>query len=343
MDTLLITGGCGFIGSNFIRYALGKHPGWHIVNLDKLTYAGNPDNLREIESDDRYTFIHGDICDRELVDNLFRERKISGVINFAAESHVDRSIMDATAFIETNVNGTMVLLDAARQYGIERFLQISTDEVYGELGDTGYFTETSPVQPNSPYAASKAGADLLVKSYYRTYGLPVMIARSSNNFGPYQYPEKMIPLMIILAMEDKPLPVYGDGMNVRDWLYVDDNCAAIDAIFAEGTAGEVYNAGGNMEIANVDLVKKLLEILGKPDELISFVTDRPGHDRRYALDNSKIERELGWQPGESFDDNLRETVLWYSENEDWWKKVLDKNEYKTYYQKMYTKQKEDVR
>jgi len=343
MNTILITGGCGFIGSNFIRYAFNQHDDWHIVNVDRLTYAGNPENLKDIESDARYTFIHGDICDKKLIGSVYREHKITGVINFAAESHVDRSIMDATVFFETNVKGTMVLLDAARQFGIERFLQISTDEVYGELGETGYFTEKSPLKPNSPYAASKASADLLVNTYYRTYSLPVLIVRSSNNYGPYQYPEKMIPLMIIRAMEGKQLPVYGDGTNVRDWLYVGDNCRAIDIIFKDGIAGEVYNVGGNMEITNINLVKKLLGILGKPESLISFVTDRPGHDRRYALDISKINEELKWESIGSFDNKLRETVQWYKDNAPWWKNVLNKNDYQDYYKKMYSKRKEEVR
>ena len=330
MKTILITGGCGFIGSNFIRYALRRHPNWRIVNIDKLTYAGNRDNLKDIEHDERYTFIQGDICDKQLVGQIFTDHKISGVINFAAESHVDRSIMDATAFIETNVKGTMILLDAARQYGVERFMQISTDEVYGELGETGVFTEESPLQPNSPYAASKASADLLVKSYIRTFSIPAIITRSTNNFGPYQYPEKLIPLMILNAEHDENLPVYGDGLNVRDWIYVEDNCAAIDNIFNEGNTGEIYNIGSGCELANIDVVRKILDVLGKPDTLIKFVKDRPGHDRRYALDNTKIIKETSWKPSRSFDERLTETIVWYKENDSWWRPLLtrDYNEYR---------------
>lgn len=318
---LLITGGAGFIGSNFIRYILREHPEWQVVNLDKLTYAGNLANLRDVEDNPRYRFVRGDIADRELVEKLFQEEKFDVVVNFAAESHVDRSILDSSPFIETNVKGVQVLLEAAREFEIRKFVQISTDEVYGSLGsDDPPFTEESPLLPNSPYSASKAAADLLCRAYFRTYGLPVVITRCSNNYGPYQFPEKLIPLMITNALEDKPLPVYGDGQNIRDWLFVEDNCRAIALVVEKGKPGEIYNIGGGEEKRNIDVVKAILRILGKPEGLITFVKDRPGHDRRYALDTGKIRREMGWQPTVSFEEGLTQTVKWYFENRSWWER-----------------------
>jgi dTDP-glucose 4,6-dehydratase len=330
MKTLLITGGCGFIGSNFIRYALGNHPDRHIVNLDKLTYAGNPNNLATIENDERYTFVHGDVCDAGLVDSLFKKHSISGVIHFAAETHVDRSILGAAAFIDTNIKGTMVMLDAVRRHEIERFIHISTDEVYGDLGAEGYFTESSPLHPNSPYAASKAGADLLVQSYVHTFKVPAIITRSSNNYGPYQFPEKLIPLMILNTLHDKKLPVYGDGSNVRDWIYVEDNCRAIDVLYEKGRLGEAYNIGAGAEMVNIDVVKIILSVLGKKEDLIEFVKDRPGHDRRYAMDITKIREETGWTPGIDFNSGIGDTIRWYRDNEAWWRPLLNKDfeEYK---------------
>jgi len=320
---LLVTGGAGFIGSNFIRYIIKKYPDYKIINLDKLTYAGNLDNLRDIENNFNYTFVKGDICDRKIVDEL--TKGVDAIVNFAAESHVDRSIIDASDFIRTNIDGTYNLLEATKRYNISRFIQISTDEVYGSIGK-GSFKEISPLNPSSPYAASKAAADMLVNSYWVTYHLPVIVARSSNNFGPYQYPEKIIPLFIINALEDKPLPLYGDGMNVRDWLYVIDNCEAIDLILHRGREGEIYNIGGGSELRNIDLTRMVLKILGKPESLIQSVKDRPGHDRRYSLDCSKIERELGWTPGFDFERALEETVKWYVDNQRWWKKLKEKRE-----------------
>jgi dTDP-glucose 4,6-dehydratase len=342
MKTLLITGGCGFIGSNFIRHMLSRHEDWHIVNLDKLTYAGNPVNLEDFSANDRYNFVKGDICHSNTVHDVFENHTIWGVVHFAAESHVDRSILNAAEFIDTNVKGTMVLLDVARRFGIERFIHISTDEVYGDLGDTGVFVEDSPLRPNSPYAASKAAADLLVQSYIHTHNFPAIIVRPSNNYGRYQYPEKLIPLMIINALQDKSLPVYGDGMNVRDWLYVEDTCSAIETIIDKGRIGEAYNVGGGTELPNLELVTKLLRILGKPESLIEFVEDRPGHDRRYALDCSKIENEMQWHPRSSFDTNLEITIRWYSDHPEWWN-VIMKKEYQQYYETQYTKRKREVR
>jgi dTDP-glucose 4,6-dehydratase len=334
MKSLLITGGCGFIGSNFIRYALLRHPELNILNLDKLTYAGNPENLTAVQNNSRYRFVKGDICNSELVDKLIEEHDVRIIVNFAAESHVDRSILSPEVFVETNVHGTLVLLEAARKYDIERFIQISTDEVYGELGETGYFTEETPVRPSSPYAASKAGADHLVQSYYRTYNTPVIITRSSNNFGPYQFPEKLIPLMILNAINDKPLPVYGDGLYVRDWIYVEDHCSAIDSVLSKGAVGEIYNIGAGNETTNISIVETILDILGKPRTLITYVKDRPGHDRRYATDYTKLKNETGWQPTVSFDAALHLTVEWYQNNKDWWNKILN-GEYRTYYSHMY--------
>lgn len=312
---ILVTGGCGFIGSNFIRYLFRKDPGVIITNLDKLTYAGNPKNLLDIEGERGYTFVRGDICDRKLVDELIAGG-FDAVINFAAESHVDRSITGPAEFIQTDVFGTFTLLESCRQHGVPRYLQVSTDEVYGSIED-GSFTEESPIAPNSPYSASKAGGDLLVRAYYKTYGFPALITRSSNNFGPYQYPEKLIPLFITNAMEDIRLPLYGDGMNVRDWLFVDDNCAAIGLVLSVGAPGEIYNIGGGQERTNMEITRGVLALLGKPESLIEYVTDRPGHDRRYSLDFGKV-AALGYEPRVDFEKMLEETVRWYVDNRAWW-------------------------
>ncbi|MCL6443390.1 MAG: dTDP-glucose 4,6-dehydratase [Alicyclobacillus sp.] len=317
---ILVTGGCGFIGSNFIINMMKKYPDYQIVNLDALTYAGNPDNLSDIERCPNYRFVHGDITDRSLVSRLFRQH-VDVVVNFAAESHVDRSIQWPDVFVQTNVFGTQVLLDAARRYGVERFVQVSTDEVYGSLGNTGQFTERSPLQPNSPYAASKAGADLLVRAYHETFGLPVNITRCSNNYGPRQFPEKLIPLMILHALNNQELPLYGDGLNVRDWLHVDDHCSALDLVIHNGLIGEVYNIGGNNERTNLQIVQMILAELGKPDSLISYVADRLGHDRRYGIDATKIRRDLGWQPTYDFATGIRQTIEWYLNHPRWWKKL----------------------
>jgi dTDP-glucose 4,6-dehydratase len=316
-----VTGGAGFIGSNFIRHIIKKYPQNEIINLDKLTYAGNLDNLKDIENNSNYTFVKGDICDRKIVNELSKD--VEAIINFAAQSHVDRSIIDASDFIKTNIDGTYNLLEAAKRYSISRFVQISTDECYGSIGK-GSFKETDSLSPNSPYAASKAAADMLVYSYWVTFNLPVIVVRSSNNFGPYQYPEKIISLFITNALENKHLPLYGDGMNVRDWLYVVDNCEAIDMVLHKGKEGEIYNIGGGNELKNIDLTRMVLNILGKPESLIQPVKDRPGHDRRYSLDCSKIERELGWTPRFDFERMLKETVKWYVDNQWWWRKLKDK-------------------
>ena len=318
---LLVTGGAGFIGSNFIRYIIKKYPQYKVINLDKLTYAGNLDNLKDIENNSNYTFVKGDICDRKIVDELSED--VEAIVNFAAQSHVDRSIVDASDFMRTNIDGTYNLLETTKRYNVSRFIQSSTDEVYGSIGK-GSSKETDPLSPSSPYAASKAAADMVVHSYRVTFNLPTIVARSSNNFGPYQYPEKIIPLFITNALEDKPLPLYGDGMNVRDWLYVIDNCEAIDLILHKGKEGEIYNIGGGNELKNIDLTRIVLKILGKPESLIQPVKDRPGHDRRYSLDCSKIERGLGWTPGFDFEKALEETVKWYVDNQWWWKKIKDK-------------------
>ncbi|HID11917.1 MAG TPA: dTDP-glucose 4,6-dehydratase [Candidatus Latescibacteria bacterium] len=338
---LLVTGGAGFIGSNFVRYVLGERPDWEVVNLDKLTYAGNLENLKDVEDHPRYRFVRGDIADRELMDHLFSEESFDAVANFAAESHVDRSILDPTPFLRTNVQGTQVLLEAARKYKVGRFLQVSTDEVYGSLGETGRFTEESPLLPNSPYAASKAAADLLCRAYHRTYGLPVVITRSSNNYGPYQLPEKLIPLMTLNALEGKPLPVYGKGENIRDWLYVEDNCRAIALVLQRGKDGEVYNIGGGQELRNIDVVERICELLacrigrdeGELKALITFVEDRPGHDFRYALSCDKV-RRLDWSPEVSFDLGLERTIDWYLKNWEWVGRVRS-GEYKEYYERIY--------
>ena len=317
---VLVTGGAGFIGSNFIRHVLSEHPDWEVINLDKVTYAGNPENLKDIESNPRYTFVKGDIADRKLVGELF-EQHLNALVNFAAESHVDRSILDSSPFIETNIMGTQVLLEGAKQYGVELFVQVSTDEVYGSLGARGKFSEQSPIVPNSPYSASKAAADLLCRAYYHTHALPIIITRSSNNYGPFQFPEKLIPLAITNILEDKTVPIYGDGMNVRDWIYVEDHCHAIDTVLQQGQPGEIYNIGGNNEKTNLELIKRVLTIMGKSESLITFVPDRPGHDRRYALDTTKIKRKLGWQPKTTFEEGLEKTVRWYEANESWWHKL----------------------
>jgi dTDP-glucose 4,6-dehydratase len=334
MTNLLITGGAGFIGSNFVRWILKNHPEYTIVNYDKLTYAGNLENLEDVEDNPRYHFEQGDICDVHAVERVFEKYSIDAVVNFAAESHVDRSILGVSVFVQTNVLGTQVLLDAAKKFSVEKFLQVSTDEVYGSLGESGKFTETTSLHPNSPYSASKASADLLAFSYEHTFGLPVIITRCSNNYGPYQFPEKLIPLMLANALNDKPLPVYGKGTNIRDWLHVHDHCSALDVVLHEGKIGEVYNIGGNNEWKNIDIVKLLLRILGKPESLISFVKDRPGHDLRYAIDASKIKNELDWSPQYTFETGLQETINWYLSNQDWWKRILS-GEYKNYYIQQY--------
>lgn len=341
---LLVTGGAGFIGSNFIRYSLQAHPDWEIVNLDRLTYAGNLANLEDVANAPRHKFVKGDIADREFVDRLFAEEKFDAVVNFAAESHVDRSILDASPFIETNVKGTQVLLEAARRYRVERFVQISTDEVYGSLGEEATFTEESPLLPNSPYAASKAAADLLCRAYHRAYGVPVIITRSSNNYGPYQFPEKLIPLMIRNALLGKELPVYGAGKQVRDWLYVEDNCRAIDLVLQKGKVGEIYNIGGGCEKRNIEVVKLICNYVAQETgrdmdslkKLITFVPDPRGaaHDFRYALDCTKIKAELGWTPSTGFEEGLKATVVWYIHNQEWVESVIT-GEYQAYYERMY--------
>jgi len=333
---ILVTGGCGFIGSNFVKYMLETHPDDKIINLDKLTYAGNLENLQDIENHANYYFFKGDICSRQDVETCVKKYDVEVIINFAAESHVDRSIMGPAVFIETNIAGTNVLLDVAKEASVKKFVQISTDEVYGSLGPTGKFIETTPLHPNSPYSASKASADLLTLAYHHTFGLPVVITRCSNNYGPYQFPEKLIPLMIANAIDNKPLPVYGDGLNVRDWLYVKDHCTAIDIVMRNGKIGEIYNIGGNNEWKNIDIVRLLLKILNKPESLIKFVKDRPGHDRRYAIDATKIENELGWKPSVTFEEGLRRTIDWYISNEKWWRRIIS-GEYQQYYEKLYGK------
>lgn len=327
---LLVTGGAGFIGSNFIRHVLGAHPEDSVVNLDKLTYAGNLQNVADVAGDPRYRFVHGDICDGKLVRDVLRG--VDAVINFAAESHVDRSLMEADAFLKTDVFGVFTLLEAARELGLARFVQISTDEVYGSLA-TGSAREGDPLRPSNPYSAAKAGADLLALSYWRTHRLPVVITRSSNNFGPYQHPEKVIPLFITNALDEQPLPLYGDGRNVRDWLYVLDNCEAIDLLLRRGADGEVYNVGGGHELENIALTREILGLTGKPAALVRRVTDRPGHDWRYSLDSTKV-RRLGWTPRHRFLDGLAATVGWYREHEAWWRS-LKSGAFATYYQQQY--------
>lgn len=330
---ILVTGGAGFIGSNFIRHLLTREADCAVVNLDKLTYAGNLENLADIEGDPRYRFVRGSICDVDLVEELLGEG-FDALVNLAAESHVDRSIQDARAFVDTNVLGTQTLLEACRRRRVPRMLQVSTDEVYGSIGPTGRYTEESPLSPNSPYAASKAAADILTAAYFRTYGLPVIVTRSSNNYGPYQFPEKVIPLFITNALAGEALPLYGDGLHVRDWLHVQDHCEALALILKKGRHGETYNIGGNCERANIDVARLILRAFGKPDSLIAHVTDRLGHDRRYALDSSKLERELGWRPRIPFEAGLQDTIHWYKGHEAWWQRVKA-GEYREYYQKTY--------
>ncbi len=335
MNKILVTGGAGFIGSNFIHYLLERYDNCHITNVDLLTYAGNLDNLINISNDPRYQFIKADIVDFNVISNLISQG-FDAIINFAAESHVDRSIEAPGIFVRTNVLGTQSLLEAARRYGVKKFVQVSTDEVYGSLGQEGYFTEAASLNPSSPYSASKTAADHLVLAYGHTFGLPVNVTRCSNNYGPYQFPEKLIPLMITNTLADKPLPVYGDGMNVRDWLHVNDHCCAIDIVMRKAKPGEIYNIGGNNERTNIDIVKTILRQLNKPESLIKFVQDRPGHDRRYAIDSSKIKQDLGWEPVYTFDCGMAETIEWYYTNVDWWKKIKS-GEYMNYYNRMYGK------
>lgn len=330
---LLVTGGAGFIGSNFIHYILSQHPDWEITNLDKLTYAGNLGNLEDVKDNPRYRFIKGDITDRKLIGSLL-QGGIDAIVNFAAESHVDRSILDASPFIETNIKGVQSLLEGARQYKLGRFIQVSTDEVYGSI-HSGKFTAESPLSPNSPYAASKAAADLLCHAYWKTYQLPVIITRCSNNLGPFQLPEKLIPLAVTNALENKPIPIYGAGLNIRDWIYVVDHCRALDFVLQKGKPGEIYNIAADQEKTNFELIHKLLDMMGKPQSLITFVADRPGHDRRYALDATKITRDLGWKPTYSFEEALTVTINWYLNHELWWRKVKS-GEYAKYYQRMYS-------
>ncbi len=334
---ILITGAAGFIGSNFVFHMLEAHPDYDIVGLDSLTYAGNLETLAPVMDNPRFKFVKIDITDKEAVDKLFAEENFDKVVNFAAESHVDRSIEDPGLFLRTNILGTQVLMDASIKNNVSRFHQVGTDEVYGDLPldrPDLFFVETMPLTASSPYSASKASADLLVMAYHRTYGLPVTISRCSNNYGPYQFPEKLIPLMIANALADKPLPVYGEGLNVRDWLYVEDHCRAIDLILENGRVGEVYNIGGHNEKANIEVVKIILAQLGKPESLITYVTDRKGHDQRYAIDPTKIHNELGWLPETKFEDGIRKTIQWYLDNEAWWKNIVS-GEYQQYYEKMY--------
>ena len=335
--TILVTGGAGFIGSNFVYYELAHYPEDRIVCIDKLTYAGNLANLKEALENDHFRFVRGDITDREAVEKLFAEEKPDIVVNFAAESHVDRSVEDPGLFLRTNILGTQTLMDACRKFGVKRYHQVSTDEVYGDLPldrPDLFFTETTPIHTSSPYSASKASADLLVLAYARTFKLPVSITRCSNNYGPYHFPEKLIPLMITRALADESLPVYGNGENVRDWLYVEDHCAAIDLVMRKGREGEIYNVGGHNERTNLQVVKTVLKELGKPESLITFVRDRPGHDQRYAIDPTKIHEELGWLPTTDFDTGMHRTVEWYLANQKWWKDILA-GEYQNYYQHMY--------
>jgi len=350
MKTVLVTGGAGFIGSNFVKLMLRKHPDYNIINLDTLTYAGNLENLSDVDTCSNYTFIKADIRDRETIDQIFKTQDIDCVVNFAAESHVDRSIEEPEVFLTANIIGTQVLLDTAKKYwkvnpddkycreykqGV-KFLQVSTDEVYGALGETGLFTEAMPLMPNSPYSASKASADMIVRAYNETFGMPMNITRCSNNYGPYQFPEKLIPLMINNCLKEKELPVYGDGMQIRDWLHVSDHCEAIDVVLHKGKDGEVYNIGGNNEKANIEIVKLIINALGKSEKLIKYVKDRPGHDRRYAIDNTKITTELGWEPKYTFEDGIKETIQWYLDNTEWIDNVVS-GDYAKYYDTMYSK------
>ncbi len=335
--TILVTGGAGFIGANYIYYLRKTHPEERIVCVDKLTYAGNYSTLVPLSDVPEFRFVQADICDREAMRALFAEERPGAVVNFAAESHVDRSIEDPGLFLRTNILGTGTLMDVCREFGVQRFHQVSTDEVYGDLPldrPDLLFTEETPIHTSSPYSSSKASADLLALAYHRTYGLPVTVSRCSNNYGPYQFPEKLIPLMILNALNDKPLPVYGEGLNVRDWLYVEDHCRAIDLIVRRGTVGEVYNVGGHNEMRNIDIVRLICRALGKPESLITYVTDRKGHDLRYAIDPAKIRRELGWQPETRFADGIRSCIAWYLENRAWWEPILS-GEYRNYYHRMY--------
>ncbi len=349
MKTILITGGAGFIGSNFVKLMLDKHPEYKIINIDALTYAGNIENLKEVSDNSNYVFIKADIRDREKIEEIFSLYDIDNVVNFAAESHVDRSIEEPEVFLTTNVIGTQTLLDVAKKYwkvnpedkycreykeGV-KFLQVSTDEVYGALGKTGMFVETMPLMPNSPYSASKASADMVVRAYHETFGMPINITRCSNNYGPYQFPEKLIPLMINNCLKEKDLPVYGDGMQVRDWLHVSDHCSAIDTVLHKGVDGEVYNIGGNNEKANIEIIKLIIKTLGKSEDLIKYVKDRPGHDRRYAIDNTKITTELGWEPVYTFEKGIKETIEWYLSNTEWFENIVSGN-YVKYYEEMYS-------
>jgi dTDP-glucose 4,6-dehydratase len=333
---ILVAGGAGFIGSNFIRYILGAHADASVVNVDKLTYAGNLANLADVAGDPRYRFHRADICDAAEVARIFAEEKPGAVVNFAAETHVDRSIDDPALFLRTNILGTQVLLDAARKAKVARYLQISTDEVYGSLGATGQFSEESPLAPNSPYAASKTSADLLVRAYGETFGLPVLVTRCSNNYGPYQFPEKLIPFFVTLLHEGKPVPVYGDGMNVRDWIHVEDHSRAVDAVLRRGRPGEIYNVGGGNERTNIEITKLLIAAMGKDERSMKFVPDRPGHDRRYAIDDAKIRAELGVVPRVPFEEGLRATVRWYIDNEPWWRAVQS-GEYQSFYDRWYVR------
>ncbi|MCR4688525.1 MAG: dTDP-glucose 4,6-dehydratase [Saccharofermentans sp.] len=341
---IIVTGGAGFIGSNFVFHMLKEHPDYRIICLDKLTYAGNLSTLESVMDNPNFRFCKADICDKEAVEKLFEEEKPDIVVNFAAESHVDRSIENPQIFLETNILGTSVLMDACRKYGNIRYHQVSTDEVYGDLPldrPDLFFTEETPIHTSSPYSSSKAGADLLVLAYHRTYGLPVTISRCSNNYGPYHFPEKLIPLMIANALADKPLPVYGEGLNVRDWLYVEDHCRAIDLIIHNGKIGEVYNVGGHNEMKNIDIVKLICKHLGKPESLIVHVEDRKGHDMRYAIDPTKIHNELGWLPETKFEDGIKKTIEWYLNNRSWWENIIS-GEYQNYYDKMYSKRIEEA-
>ncbi len=333
--SILVTGGAGFIGVNFVKMMLKEHPGIIIVNLDLLTYAGNLSSLDSCVNNPDYFFVHGDICDKKTVSDIISKHKIEGIINFAAESHVDRSISGPEIFVDTNVKGTLNLLQCAREGEVKRFLQVSTDEVYGSLGKEGMFTEETTIKPNSPYSASKAAADHMVHAFHHTYGFDTVITRCSNNYGPCQFPEKMVPLCINNALRDNPIPVYGDGLQIRDWLYVYDHCAAIWKVFSEGKTGEVYNIGGCNEKTNMELIKTLLGILGKPESLITFVKDRPGHDRRYAIDSSKMMKDFDWKPTETFESGMAKTVKWYLENTDWLENVTS-GDYRKYYEKMYS-------
>ena len=335
--TIIVTGGAGFIGANFIYYMQKEHSDYRLICIDSLTYAGNLSTLEDALKDPRFVFYKTDICDREEIYGIFEKEKPDVVVNFAAESHVDRSIEDPEIFLKTNIIGTAVLMDACRKYGIKRYHQVSTDEVYGDLPldrPDLFFTEQTPIHTSSPYSSSKASADLLVAAYHRTYGLPVSISRCSNNYGPYQFPEKLIPLMIANALADKPLPVYGEGLNVRDWLYVEDHCKAIDMIIHNGKVGEVYNVGGHNEMRNIDIVKLICKLLDKPETLITYVTDRKGHDMRYAIDPTKIHNELGWLPETKFEDGIRKTIQWYLDNRPWWENIIS-GEDQNYYEKMY--------